>query len=422
MDYIFDNNYYDINPITISCLVRFKASDKVEQLEKSQYSVICSIDYKPLHDRLSDLDVFKNYVEKIVLGYETNTEEKIDNVEAIIERLFDSEPEMCKRVLAKQNVTWDSLKMCCRCPEEKSVQKEIIWNHVLEISKVQVSWTVFMDYYEEYGLKNPLIVWVDRTMNDLVKENRPDGLDDEILQEVLQSDISMESFQLLVRNYYVEEFNCSLELFDRERIKILIDNHYLPFSKAYLDELYKMASDLVVSYLLIRRDELLQKIPDIELKTTTISSLIRSGIFVEEEIKKLLSCCLPENITYDIAMDIRNLQFEVDKVLSDKAWEILPETERYQLLLNQLHVYSIEEISNKLATLAYEYQKLSDISKRHREYLLMDDLGYNEKLIIKLKEKNYITSYKVIESVHEEPVTFKKIKKHKFEVWIKKHM
>ena len=422
LDYIFDNNYYEINPITINCLVRFKASDKVEQLEKSQYSVICSIDYKPLNDRLSDLDVFKNYVEKIVLGYETNTEEKIENVEVIIQRLFDSEPEMCKRVLDKQNVMWDSLKMCCRCPEEKSVQKEIIWNHVLEISKVKVSWNVFMDYYEEYGLKNPLIVWVDRTMNGLVEENRPDGLNDEILQEILKSDISVESFQMLVRKYTVEEFNCSLELFDQERIKILIDNYFLPFSEAYLDELYKIAPNLVISYLLIRHDELLQEISDVELQVTTISSLIRSGIFVEEEIKKLLSRCLPETITYDIAMDIRNLQFEVDKALLDKAWEILPETERYQLLLNQLHVYSIEEISNKLATLAYEYQKLADISKKHREYLPMDDLGYNEKLIIKLKEKNYITSYKVIESVHEEPFTFKKITKRKFEVWVKKHI
>lgn len=422
LDYIFDNNCYEINLTTISCLVRFKAPDKAEQLEKSQYSVICSIDYKPLNNRLSDLDVFKNYVEKIVLGYETNTEEKIENVETIIERLFDSEPEMCKRVLAKQNVTWDSLKMCCCCPEEKSVQKEIIWNHVLELSKVHVSWTVFMDYYEEYGLKNPLIAWLDRTMNVLVEENKPDELDDEILQEVLKSDISVESFQLLVRNYDVEEFNCSLELFDKERIQILIDNHYLPFSKEYLDELYKMAPNLVVSYLLIRRDELLQEIPDIELQTTTISSLIRSGIFVEEEIKKLLACCLPENITHDIAMDIRDLQFEVDKALLNKAWEILSETERYQLLLNQLRVYSIEEISNKLATLDYEYQKLADVSKRHREYLSMDDFGYNEKLLIKLKEKDYITSYKINESVHEEPVTFKKITKRKFEVWVKRHM
>lgn len=422
LDYIFDNNCYEINLITISCFVRFKASDKVKQLEKSQYSVICSINYKPLNDRLSDLDVFKNYVEKIVLGCETNTEEKIENVEAIIERLLDSEPEICKRVLAKQNVTWDSLEMCCRCPEEKSFQKEIIWNHVLEISKVKVSWTVFMDYYEEYGLKNPLIVWVDRTMNVLVEENRPDGLNDEILQDILKSDISVESFQMLVRKYNVEDFTCSLKLFDQERIKILIDNHYLPFSKAYLDELYKIAPNLVVSYLLIRHDELLQKIADVELEASTISSLIRSDIFGEEEIKKLLSCCFTEDMTYDFAMDIRNLQFEVDKDLSDKAWEILPETERYQLLLNQLPVYSIEEISNKLATLAYEYQNLADVSRRHREYLSMDNLGYNERLLIKLKKKDYITSYKVNETVYDEPITFKKITKRKFEVWVKKHI
>lgn len=422
LDYVFDNNCYEINLKTMRCLVKFKSPDKVEQLEKSQYSVICAIDYKPLNDRLLDLDVFKNYVEKIVLGCETNTEEKIENVEKIIERIFDSEPEMCKRLLDKQNVKWNSLKMCCCCPKEKSVQKEIIWNHVLDLSKVRVSWHVFMDYYEEYGLKNPLIVWVDRTMNVLVEEKRPAGLNDEILQEILKADISVESFQLIVRNYGVEEFNCSLALFDKERIKILIDNHYLPFSKTYLDELYKMEASLVVPYILIRRDEFLQKIPDIELQLTTISLLIRSGIFVEEEIKKLFSCCLQENITYDIAMDIRSLQFEVDKALSDKAWEILSETERYQLLLNQLRVYSIEEISNKLATLANEYKKLSDVSKRHREFLSMDDLGYNEKLLIKLKEKDYITSYKVIEFVHEEPVTFNKITKRKFEVWVKRHM
>ena len=91
-----------------------------------------------------------------------------------------------------------------------------------------------------------------------------------------------------------------------------------------------------------------------------------------------------------------------------------------QLLLNQIQNYSVEEISTKLSLLGQEYRNLSDLSKRHREYLPIDVYGYNQKLLDKLKEKGYLSSVKKDEYYEEDSITHDKNVKYRFEVWVKK--
>lgn len=124
-------------------------------------------------------------------------------------------------------------------------------------------------------------------------------------------------------------------------------------------------------------------------------------------------------MTEKMAYQIRNLEMKLDKNYVEKAWELLKKDDRYQLLLNQLDIYSNDEIALKLSILDTVYKPLADRSRRHKEYLPIDNIGYNEKLLDKLKKKKYFTS--VEKKEYDEEDTSTHIKKHmqRFVVWVK---
>ena len=120
-----------------------------------------------------------------------------------------------------------------------------------------------------------------------------------------------------------------------------------------------------------------------------------------------------------MAYEIRNLEMKLEKNYVERAWELLKENDKYQLFLNQLDIYSNDEIALKLSTLDNVYKPLADRLKRHREYLPVDNIGYNEKLLNKLKKKKYLTSVEKEEYDEEDFHTHTKKHIQRFVVWVK---
>lgn len=416
LSYVFENNTYDLNMQMLHSLFGFYFSDKIEMLKTANYTVIRHVDYKPLMERLSDINEFATYVSELVIGQDTNIHESIDAVEDILERLFDKKTSLCKGVLDKANVVWESITECCNCSADKKEERKLIWDYVLTKRKIKESWDNFIEYYMEYGFTEVLIKWIDNVMDQLLQGNRIEELTDEMVKEIITQNISIYSFDKLIQVYKVEEFDCNLLEFDSEQIALLIKNKYILYNTKYINDIYQVAPKLVLNYLICNKEEFIKDIGEIQLKTDTIVELLRSGYFQENEINKILELGTVSDMNRDMAIEIRKLEILVKKEYVEKAWELLEERERYQLLLNQLANYSNKEISLKLATLAPEYQRLSDCSRKHREYLSVDSYGYNEKLLKKLKEADYLSSVKI----NEYNDTHKQGKKQQFEVWIKK--
>ncbi len=124
-------------------------------------------------------------------------------------------------------------------------------------------------------------------------------------------------------------------------------------------------------------------------------------------------------MTEKMAYQIRNLEMKLDKNYVEKAWELLKKDDRYQLLLNQLDIYSNDEIALKLSILDTVYKPLADRSRRHKKYLPIDNIGYNEKLLDKLKKKKYFTSVEKEEYDEEDTSTHTKKHMQRFVVWVK---
>lgn len=112
------------------------------------------------------------------------------------------------------------------------------------------------------------------------------------------------------------------------------------------------------------------------------------------------------SITIKIARLIRVMQFVVGKNIVERAWQLLPVDEKYELFLNQINIYTLDELAYKLAEFGGVYAPLADRTKRHN--VILDDVDFNRKLMEYLKSVDYLTSvdYETKEAVDR--ITYKK--------------
>lgn len=418
--YIFENDYYDLNIHMLRSLFELYFPDKIEQLVTANYTVIREMAYEPLIERLSHIDEFEKYVSNLVIGQNSNVCESIGAVEDILERLFHGNIELCKKVLNQETVVWNDITECCKCADDRKNERQLVWDYILENGQVLVSWSNFITYYNEYNLTQVLVNWIDGAMVELVQQDRIEQLSDTMLKDIIEKNISINSLDKLTEAYSVDQFDCNLSEFDSDRIAILIKNRYIPYSDEYLNDMYQVAPEQVSNYLICNKEEFIQNIANVEVENDTVVELLRRGCFENKEISQIIELISVSDMNHQLAIEIKKIEMPISKEYAERAWELLDEEERYQLLLNQLDNYSISEISSKLAVLAPVYQNLSDYSKKHREYLPIDEYGYNDKLLVKLKDIGYLSSVKIDEYDEDNFSTHKKEKKQRFEVWVKK--
>ena len=414
LDYIFKESKYVINIDMVTSLFEYKYPEKVADLKSANYSTICSVYDEPLMRRI--YDNFEKYLTEFVLGQETNICEDIDAVEDILERLYKINLQICEAVLDKESVTWDKLSDCCNCGDDEDDKKArpAIWNYVLKNKMTVVSWNNFMCYYNCYQLTGALIDWVNDEIDILIGDVRAELITDEVIKSIIVNEVTLGTFEKIIKKFRIEEFNDSLHEFTPEKINVMVKERYIPFSIKLLDEMKEITPEFVGEYIVYNKECFFENIDSISLDLHTIAQLLCTNELDNKEKLKLFGLFNAEDVDREVALVIRNMEFTVPKSYVESAWEILAERDRYQLLLNQLEVYSLDEISDKLSSLAWVYQKLSGRDRRHKEYLDIDSLGYNKHLLQKLKEVDYLTSVETETFIHE------KEERQRFVVWVKK--
>lgn len=422
LEYIFSNNYYKLNWNMLTSLFRLYFPDLLNTLKNANYTTIKKANFWPLNNRLEKNNEFDSYVRQFVVGQNENTQENIEAVEEILERKFVNEIELCKEVIDHENIIWKDFTGCCVCEEKYKQERKQIWDYILEKDKIINAWETFVGYYMEYSITNELLEWTEKNITELIKYDRPDNLTDIIIKDLIIKNISYETFSLIISTYNIEYFDLDLAKFEYDRIEVLVNNRYVPYSHEYLKSMYKVAPEQVVNYLIYNKNEFVNDIENVDLEIETVSALIARNCFNELEINSLLRQVPISNVDETLAMEIRKLNIHVEKKYVDRAWELLKEEDRYQLLLNQIDIYAIQEISSKLLSLAFDYRKLADTTRRHKEFLAIDDYGYNKELLEKLRKLNYISSYGIDEYYEEDQKLHERVKKTRFEVWVKKNI
>lgn len=417
LEHIFSRKRYELNVEMICRFCEYKYPEKVQALKTANYTTLCEIAYGPVMEYVHDN--FANYVTEFILEQENNTCEDVNAVEDILERLYVEAPDICKCVLDKQTVRWEVIEDCCKTGDvaEGLEERQVIWNHVLKNRMVKAVWANFISYYNCYGMTDGLLTWLDEEIDTLIQDN---NIPSKIVEEIIISDISLDAFTKMIQTYKIEEFENGLKDFTPEQIGIMIRQKCIPFKPELLDEVQDKVSEFATEYIQNNRIEFVDDLENCNLTVDVVTSLIRNNEFNDSQKLIILQKIPEDEVNLSLAMAIRELEFTVPKEYVEVAWEILDEENRYQLLLNHLSVYTLDEISEKLSLLAPEYQKLADRSKRHKENLHIDEIGYNEALLKKLHEKEYLTSVEVEDYLAYNMKTHKTETHQRFVVWVKK--
>ncbi|MGN0395703.1 MAG: hypothetical protein ACI4EF_10085 [Coprococcus sp.] len=408
LNYIYQNDMYELNNSMISSVIKFYHPDLADGLGNAHYTTILDADVNVLNNRI--WDDFEDYINHFVLGIDENVSEDINAVEDIIERLANTNIELAIAVLDKEKVNWDKLDECCENNVEKDKKKEI-WNYLFDNRRISSTWKNFESYYIEFGITSELSGWFNENCSDIVKSEKTDKIDNDCIKNIIiNSEIAVQTAEQVVDNYKCdEEIEFDVSKLPEDKINLLIRKHYIRYSVSKTEKIRNHARDSFGVYCKEYIDDFVNDLPSISLTESEIVMLLNDTTIDKKYKPGILKKISASSMTEKLAKTIADNQFNVDKVYVEYAWKILDNAGRHTLLVHHLQVYSIAEISRLLTELGGEWSKLSDNKSRHKEEISIDVNGHNEKLLSQLQRKSFITSYQ----------EKKDRKKNFFEVWVK---
>lgn len=256
----------------------------------------------------------------------------------------------------------------------------------------------------------PVIPYINAT-NSVVKSEKTDKIDNECIKNIIiNPEITVQAVGQIVDNYNCdEEIEFNVSKLPEDKIYVLIRKHYIRYSLSNTEKIKSNAIDGFGIYCREYIDQFINDLPSVSLNESEVVMLLNDTTIdkhFKPEILKKISAGI---MTKKLAQTIASNQFDVDKVYVERAWKFLDNTERHMLLVYHLQVYSVAEISRLLMELGGEWSKLSDNKSRHKEEISIDVNGHNERLLLQLQKKGFITSYQEKNDR----------KKRCFEVWVK---
>ena len=325
----------------------------------------------------------------------------------------------CSRVLSQEMRKQENIENVISkaqeiLQDENNVEKEKkkeIWNYLLENSRISSTWKNFESYYNEFGITTEMSVWINENCSDIVKSEKTEKIDNDCIKSIIiNSEITVQTVEQIADNYKCdEEIEFDVSKLPEDKIYVLIRKHYIRYSLSNTEKIKSNAIDGFGIYCREYIDQFINDLPSVSLNESEVVILLNDTTIdkhFKPEILKKISAGI---MTKKLAQTIASNQFDVDKVYVERAWKFLDNTERHMLLVYHLQVYSVAEISRLLMELGGEWSKLSDNKSRHKEEISIDVNGHNERLLLQLQKKGFITSYQEKNDR----------KKRCFEVWVK---
>ena len=207
--------------------------------------------------------------------------------------------------------------------------------------------------------------------------------------ELLFAEISIENFKKLILCGKYELYNDSLECLSVDKIRLMIDAELIPFTIKYWQQLDSISPDLKIDFAKKNRKEFLESLDDIELSEQEIIKLFLDDEFTFDSKKEILAKSVSMPMSVELARAIKIQKYPVDREFVDRAWDILPDEDKYELLLNQIDQYEDQELPELFIQLAEVYHVFSE--RKKRKYTL-DYTDYNKKLTDKLHKRDYLSS------------------------------
>ena len=339
-------------------------------------------------------EYMKDYVENITLGVETNTKENKENVERMLGKLLDTDLPLCGKIIEKEhNVHWDALKDCLSQREDANK----LWKFLLQYDRINANWQNCIAYYElNEEVDATLRDYIDCNIDSILEQNVNDNLPHDFLRALLMSDVSYKTFDTLTRIPRLTPFDCECTAFNEDRLRLMIQRGYLPFSVEILEELKEISEEVWLAYIDEYKKEFLENLQAENLGLEDVKIVLNEMIFVGEDENTVLQQIKPSEIDDELAEILYGLRTEecYEKPYVEAVWNVLPDECRYSWLCKHMGVYDQDELAEHFAQLDNTYHALAERTDHNHKYRLHNS-EYNRILCEKLKKRGYITGVTV---------------------------
>lgn len=387
LEWIFDNCYYMINLPMLQNIVKHKKEDILSGLETANYTILRSLEYLPVCEYIDDN--FEDYIRDVVLQIPTNKYESEESVNIMIQKL-QMNPDLCREIIKKEDICIKDLSQCClEIVQEKGDDAIWLWNAFLDTEKVIPTWKNVLLYFQYFGLTVSLEDFISAKIDTLILDSIKETTI-AFTRTILLHNFNISVYRKLIEIFRLEDFNHSLGDFTRQQVEALIESKYFKMSPNQYADLKRYHPELGLKFIVLNKDDFIRKIEDYQLKEVDVEELLDSNALTENEKKAIIEAMRISRITEKIAFIIYEMTIPLEKEVVNTAWELLPKVKCHQLLLNQIQIFSMTELSEKFISLGGVYKPLADRTRRHTVKLFHSE--YNEKLTKYLCKKGYLTS------------------------------
>lgn len=395
LEYIFKNDYYDINVEMFRTLMSFNKEFEADEFETSNYGYILSkgYDYQIKYIE-SNID---EYVEFVYLKLENNTKEKLENYKQLL-NYPDLDINLKEEVIEQVETYIEDVS---------EIEDNSVVDLLFKYSKVKVNWNNILHFFasEEYKFSDGLIEYLNSELNvELLSNDEYELEEDESKVDALFKSIIYEKrikdncFKFLIEqnpNWY-EEFETNK--LSRERVEILIENrNFNPTisSYQYLKDNFDGTNILLLENSM---GHFHGKMNEITIDSSDLNLVLKSTKLSNKDKFYILNNC-DEDVVIEKS---ENLEIIAQLLLKD-ASNSISDNLKIQLLLekgisqnDRLILYDrfkkvllIELIDEFLTSLGAPYEEITNSNKK----AILKDLKINRMLLDNLIHLGYISSY-----------------------------
>lgn len=242
-------------------------------------------------------------------------------------------------------------------------------------------------YCQSFGISEYIFDLIQREIKDLVV--LPDTLDDAFIMQLVSKKWDSEALSTFLKKYKLVDQKIDIATVPKENIKVMLDDNWLSYDVPVYTSIYTVYPEYRMNYIMCDVEAFFASISEINLDSIPVDEIM-SEAQIDEKKKISLINLIPESeMSYEMALVIRNTEMEISKPYVVAAWNLLEQKEKYQLLLNHIYVFENSELPALFNELEYMYK---DLAKRNRHKVSLYASDYNISLVNKLEKKRYISS------------------------------
>lgn len=402
LKFIYENNLYQINKEMISFILANFGKDSIYEFENSNYTLILNSGCVNLNKYISHN--IETYISQVFLSLENNTEEKENTIIDLLNN-DNLSIDYKKKIIKKQT---------SRINDITDIDSEL-WEIILQDSKVVASWNNLIAYYEreekeeeDNELDSAMISFLNEVDNYQVLSSKKLNSGTEISKDLstkisnelaLCNELSDDSFSYIIKSIPYVYQSLNFQRLSLGKVTTMVNSDFLTLSESNFEILKNNFSPLHISLLERNIIEYLENESEITIDSKDLLFLLKSKLIKSAHKTTLIKEIDTDTITFNTELSdtiISNLLPTVDfelnfVVLKELLTHSSSEEDRIELLNEQINYHNSSEITELLRLLPKPY---NDISKKgYRPKLHIED--YNELLMEKLSEINYISSFKI---------------------------